>query len=138
MKKLTVMILIVMLVISAVPVHAAANGRFHTDENVIYEREITVTEKGGVFQVGFTTIKFQKDFIDEDQLPVKINVKIYAEDGKKYIEFSPSIPDFNKNVIVITHSYNGLLYDKTLGENIQVRIKQQVLIMEHFSRYAFL
>ena len=137
MKKLTVMILIVMLVISAVPVHAAASGRFHTDENVIYEREITVTEKGGVFQVGFTTIKFQKDFIDEDQLPVKINVKIYAEDGKKYIEFSPSMPDFKKDVIVIVHSYNGLLYDETLGENIQVRIKQQVLIFEHFSRYAF-
>ncbi len=138
MKKLTVMILIVMLVISAVPVHAAANGRFHTDENVIYEREITVTEMGGVFQVGFTTIKFPEGFIDDDQLPVIINVKLYADNGQGYIEFSPSIPDFNKNVIVKFHSYNGLLYDKALGKNIQVRVKQQVLIMEHFSRYAFL
>ncbi len=138
MKKLSVMILIVMLVISAVPVHAADNGRAYSGEDVIYEREITVTEKGGVFQVGFTTIKFPKGFIDKDQLPVTINVKITAVNGIAGIEFTPDIPDFKKEVIVNVHSYNGLIYDETLDKNINVRIKQQKLILEHFSRYAFL
>jgi hypothetical protein len=137
MKKLTVMLLVIMMVFSIVPVNAAQHDPIDTQDKIIYQREITVTERGGVYQVGFVTVKFPKDFIDEDQLPIKINVKITAEDGKAGIEFTPDIPNLNRNVIVNVHSYNGLLYDGTLGRNIRVHVKHQILILEHFSRYAF-
>lgn len=137
MRKLTVMLLVILMVFSVVPVNAAAWSRWDTHDEIIYEREITVTERGGVYQVGFATIKFPADFIDDDQLPIKINVKISAVNGKAGIEFTPDIPSFNRNVTVNVHSYNGLLYDEALGKNIKVHIKHQNLILKHFSRYAF-
>lgn len=137
MKKLLVMLLVLMMVISIVPAHAAQRDHFDTQDKVIYQREITVTEKGGTYQVGFVTVKFPKAFIDENELPIKINVKLTAVDGKAGIEFSPDIPFFNKNVIVIVHPYSGLLYDETLGSNTKVRVRHQILKLEHFSRYAF-
>lgn len=137
MKKLIVMLLVIMMVFSIVPVHAAQYDHFDTQDKIIYQREITVSEKGGVYQIGFVTVKFPKDFIDEGELPIKINVKVTAVDGKAGIEFTPDIPFFNRGVSVNVHPYSGLLYDETQGKNIRVGVKHQILILEHFSRYAF-
>ena len=145
-KKLTaVLVAVVLVVLSFVPAYAAGYGRVgvqkHVQEdvqkNVIYQREIRVTEKGGVFQIGFATVKFPKNFIDDEQLPIKINVEISAVDGVPGIEFSPDIHDFNRDVTVIVHPYRGLLYDKSSGINIPVEIRNQKLYLKHFSRYAF-
>lgn len=152
-KRLTVILVLLMFIFSVMPVSAAnynqinaqncsqINVQNHNYINVqkpiIYKSVINVTKNGGVYQVGFATIIFPKDFIDDDQLPVTINVEISAIDGVAGIEFTPDIPVFNKDVRINVHSYNGLLYEKTLGKNIKVRIKHQMLIVNHFSRYAF-
>lgn len=146
-KKITAILLLMMIVFSTIPAYAAGFGHFDVQESVIqenfiqkdviYKREINVTENGGVYQVGFVTIKFPKDFIDEDQLPVKIKVEISAVNGVAGIEFTPDIPVFNKDVSIKVHSYYGPLYDETSGKNIFVHIKQQMLRVKHFSRYAF-
>jgi hypothetical protein len=127
----------IMLVFSTVPAFAANNAPADVQENIIYQRQIEVTSKGGVYQVGFVTVKFPKDFIDSNQLPVTINVEISAVDGVAGIEFQPDIPEFNKEVTIIVHPYNGQLFDKSVGTNIPVQIINQKMTVEHFSRYAF-
>jgi hypothetical protein len=137
-KKLTFLLVLLMLIFSAMPVFAAAD--YHqTDTNnpVIYKSIINVTQNGGVYRVGFAEIRFPKDFIDADNLPVELNVEISAVNGVAGIEFSPDIPSFDKNVTILVHTYDGLLYDKTLNRNIQVHIRNQKLTVHHFSRYAF-
>lgn len=144
-KKLTVMLVLLILVFSAMPVNAANAGQENTvhgkfiavQEPVIYKSIINVTEKGGIYQVGFVTIKFPENFIDEDQLPVRINVEITASDGVPGISFTPDMPEFNSDVTIHVHSYNGLLYDSVAGKNIWVRVKQDKFDVGHFSRYAF-
>ena len=145
-KKLTaVLVAVVLVVLSFVPAYAAGydrageqkHGWEDVQKSVIYQREIKVTEKGGVFQIGFVTVKFPKNFIYDEQLPIKIKVEISAVNGVPGIEFSPDIHDFNKDVTVIVHPYRGLLYDKSSGINIPVKINNQKLYLEHFSRYAF-
>jgi len=144
-KRLLVILVLLTVVFSAMPVSAAnysqvnvKNDRqFTAQVPVVYKSIINVTKNGGVYQVGFVTIKIPKDFIDKDQLPIKITVKISAVNGEPGIEFTPDIPKFNKKVAVYVHSYKGLLYDSAVGKNIWVRIKQNKFEVEHFSRYAF-
>lgn len=148
-KKLTIILVLLVFILSAVPVYGANNNHdvdFHhytnnyqSDEQnpVIYERDLVVTKAGGIYQVGFTTIMFPGNFIDSDKLPVTIHVEVSSVDGVPGIEFTPDIPSFNKDVIIHVNSYKGLLYDQTLGKNIRQNIHQQNLKVHHFSRYAF-
>jgi hypothetical protein len=126
-----------MFVFTTVPAYAADHDRNDTQNPVIYKSEINVTENGGVYKIGPAMVIFPKDFIDEDRLPAKINVEISAVNGVPGIEFTPDIPDFNREVTIIMHQYEGLLYDKTAGKNIWVHIDNQKLKVKHFSRYAF-
>jgi hypothetical protein len=144
LKKLSAVIIALTLMFSAVPVWAAHDAApMKTDsvtENqgpVIYSSTLNVTEEGGVYKVGFVEIVFKKDFIDPSLLPGSISVEITAVDGVPGIQFSPDIPQFNKEVTIKVDSYSGLLYDKTAGKNIYVNIEKQHLKVEHFSRYAF-
>jgi len=146
LKRLTVILVLLCVLFTAVMPVSAVNdnwvnvkneNRFTVQKPFVYERIINVTENGGVYQVGFVTIKFPKNFIDEDQLPVSIKVKISAVNGEAGIEFTPDIPEFNKNVTIHVHSYNGPLYDTAAGKIIWVRIKQSKFEVKHFSRYAF-
>ena len=136
-KKLTVILVLLMFIFSTIPANAASNDWRSAQAPVVYKSEINVTENGGVYKVGFATIKFPKDFIDDELLPVVIKVEIYADGGKAYIEFAPDIPDLSKDVTISAHTYHGLLYDRASGKNIQVNIKSQKLKVWHFSRYAF-
>ena len=137
LKKLMVILVLLMFIFSTIPAYAASNDWKDAQDPVIYKSEIKVTENGGVYKLGFATIKFPKDFIDDELLPVVVKVEIYAECGTAYIEFTPDIPDFNKAVTISAHAYHGLLYDKAAGKNIRVNIKTQKLKVLHFSRYAF-
>lgn len=136
-KKLTVILVLLMFIFSAIPVSAAGHDWKCAQEPVIYKSQINVTEDGGVYKVGFATIKFPKSFISDERLPLTINVEIYAEGGMAYIEFTPDTPGFSRDVTISAHSYYGLLYDKASGKNIQVRIRSQRFKVGHFSRYAF-
>lgn len=132
LRKLMALMVLLALVMSVVPVSAA-------DNPVVYKATITVTKEGGKFQVGFANIEFKKEFIDQKSLPVTIDVEISAENGKAGIdlEMSPSYPDFCKKVHIRVDNYKGLLYDKAAGKNVEVVVKKQQLIVDHFSRHAF-
>lgn len=136
-KRLTVIVVLLMFLVSTVPAYAADHGQADVQEPVIYERTINVTEDGGVYRVGFTTIRFPKDFIDDEQLNAEIDIKIYMENGVPYIEFNSDLQGFDKAVTINVHSYNGLLYETNPGRNVFIRIKQQTIRVRHFSRYAF-
>lgn len=129
-KKFLALLVVMMMLFATVPAIAA-------EQPVIYSSTITVTERGGSFDVGFATMNFKKEFLEEERLPVTFNVQIYAEDGVSYIEVKPDTEGFLKKVHIDVDAYKGLLYDKAKGQNIKVNIKKQKLVVEHFSRYAF-
>ncbi|HBR03521.1 MAG TPA: hypothetical protein DD738_13030 [Ruminiclostridium sp.] len=150
LKKLTsILLLVIMLACSVIPANAASfdyantqsktiyKSEIYKSKEIIFKKQIEVTEKGGVFQVGFATIKFPKNFIDKKQLPIRLDVEISAVEGVPGIEFTPDLPQFKQPVTVIVHPYKGLLYDHTSKTNIPVRIRNHKLYLEHFSRYAF-
>lgn len=130
-KKRFIILLTFIMVFASMPVLAAA------EEPVIYKDTITVTEDGGRYQIGFVEVEFKKDFLGKGMEPVTFDVEIYAENGLPYIEFSPDAEDFTKKVHIRVDSYEGLLYDKALGENIEVDIQKQQIVTDHFSRYCF-
>lgn len=112
-------------------VEIAANG------SSLIEQTITVTSEKEVFEVGFVTLKFPKELIDSEKLPVAVTVSIYYEDGQSWIEFSPDLGEFEHKVQVKVKGYDGLLYDVSTGQDVLVNIGNQVLMLSHFSRYAF-
>lgn len=133
-KRLLLLFLILTLLIPGMTVSAS-------DEPVIYKDTITVTADGGRYQIGFVNVEFKKDFIDPAMLPATFEVQVYAENyaenGAGYIEFSPDTPEFFKKVHIRIDAYDGLLYDKAKGENIQVSFKKQQIKAEHFSRHRW-
>lgn len=131
MKKRFIILLALIMVFASLPVLAA------TEEPVIYKDTITVTEDGGRYKIGFVEVEFKKEFLEKGMEPITFDVEVYAENGEGYIEFSPDAENFAKRVHIRVDAYNGLLYDKTLGENIQVDINKQHLTTEHFSRICF-
>ncbi|MFZ5967117.1 MAG: hypothetical protein ACOYVK_08070 [Bacillota bacterium] len=130
MKKWILLLLIMALLFTSIPVMAAENP-------IIFKDVITVTDEGGRYQIGFVNIEFKKEFIDESKLPATFGVEVYAENGVAYIEFNPDTPDFFKKVHIRIDKYDGTLYDKATGENIEVHIDKQQIKAEHFSRYSF-
>lgn len=128
-RKVSLFLIVIVLLMTTIP-------SFASEEKVIYKEIITVTEDGGKFNIGFTEVKFKKNFIEKDRLPKTFEVKIYAENGQAYIEFLPDTSGFKKDVIIKVNEYKGLLYDIALGKNIEVNIKKQKIKAEHFSRYC--
>ncbi len=139
MKKLIILFTAVLLAFSfSLSVYAKEKNQNHnSDSPLIIEEEITVTNEGGTFEVGFASIKFKKGFLNDDALPITFTVSIYAEDGEVYIEFSPDVEAFLSDVKVKATSFEGYLYDVSLEENILIQIKTQSLKVEHFSRYCW-
>lgn len=129
-KKLLLVFLVIVLLIPGMSATAST-------EPLVYKDTVTVTKDGGIFQVGFASIEFKKDYIDSDMLPATFEVQIYAENGTVYIEFSPDTPNFFKKVHIRADAYNGLLYDAAKGTNVEVSVKKQQVHAKHFSRYAF-
>ena len=129
-KRVLLLSVIALMMFSAIPVLAASNP-------VVYQNTLTVTAAGGKYEVGFVTLEFKKDFLDPEMLPATFEVSIYADDGIGYIEFSPDTPDFAKKVHIKVAAYQGPLFDKALGENIDITIKRQQLLVDHFSAYSF-
>ena len=138
-SKPVMVILVILLILTLSPVIASAKtmGTEVPEAPVTFEETIVVTEDGGTFDVGFTKIKFPKDCLDDENLPLVVDVEIYAEDGIVYIEFSPDVDEFNSTVKITASKYEGFIYDRAAGENIYVKIPKQKLWVTHFSRYCF-
>jgi len=130
MKKLLALFLVIALLLPTTVLAAS-------DSPAIYKSTITVTAEGGRYQIGFINVEFKKDFLKSDVLPATFEVKVYAENGRGYIEFSPSTPNFFKKVHIRVDAYKGLLYDVAKGENIQVDYKKKQVLVDHFSRYCW-
>lgn len=129
MKKIT-LLMTLLIVLTAMPVLAA-------EEPVLYKETITVTADGGIYQIGFVEVEFKKEFLGKNMEPVTFDVEVYAENGQAYIEFSPDAENFAKKVHIRANSYQGLLYDKALGQNIEIEVANQQIVTDHFSRYCF-
>jgi len=107
------------------------------DYVVIFEGTVEVDNSMTKFEVGFVTVTFKKNFLDEELYPITFDVEIYAENGLVYIEFNPSVEHFFKDVKIHASAYEGYIYDIATGENIYVEVPNQILKVEHFSRYCF-
>lgn len=129
-KKLLLLVAIFSLILSILPVTAASMP-------VIYKKTITITEDGGRYQIGFINVEFKKDFLEKEKLPYTLEIQVYAENGKGYVEFSPGTSDFLKKVHIRVDAYKGQLYDIAKSENIKVNIKKVNILVDHFSRYCF-
>lgn len=130
LKRFVILLAVLALVLTGIPVFAA-------EQPAVYEDTITVTAEGGRYKIGFTELEFKKSFMKPEALPATFDVKIYAENGTAYIEFSPSVPDFCKKVHIRANAFRGVLYDTAAGKNVEVKVKKQQILAEHFSRYAF-
>jgi len=130
LKKLGIlMVLLLVLFTSIIPVSA-------NEEPITYKRTVTVTNEGGIYQVGFATVEFKKDFI-KGQLPVTFDIEIYADNGEFGIQILPHEECLDKPVHVRVDSFEGYIYDTAVGGNVKANIKKQQLILKHFSRFAF-
>lgn len=141
-KFLSGLILAVML-ISGVPALAAQghNDNYVTsyiaNDNMIFERTVTVTENGGSFEVGFVTVRFQKNFLPINQYPKTFTLRVCARDGEVGIEASPDTNSFLKPVLIKVNKYKGYLYDEVTDENVFTSVKKQTIVAKHFSWYRF-
>ncbi len=138
-RKPILVALVILLILTLSPVVASAKTERNTESKapVTFEDTIEVTANGGNFKVGFAKIKFFKDCLDDEDLPLLIDVEIYAENGTVYIEFTPDVDAFNRPVFILSKLYKGYIYDKATGENIYVEIPPQGIWVNHFSRYCF-
>lgn len=136
-KLLLVTLLSVTLLLGLTVSHTYAAPK----ESLLYLDELTETftvdEKGGHFDIGFTTVIFRNGFLDEDELPITFEVKLYAENGEVFIEFTPDVEVFEKEVIVHVFAFEGYIYDVATGEYVFVDISNNVFKVEHFSRYCY-
>lgn len=138
-QKPMLLVLALIMLLTFIPVSAMAKSHDVADiqEPITYEETFTVTEKGGNFEIGFVQLQFKKGFLDEN-LPLVLDVKIYAENGVVFIDFSPDVSEFKKDVKIKAHKFDGYIYDVATGENIYINLPQQHFYVSHFSRYCFI
>ncbi len=135
---LIALVLIILLTFSPVLVQAKSHDVSDNQESITYEETFTVTEKGGNFKIGFVKVQFKKDFLEDEYLPLVIGIQLYAENGLVYIDFSPDVIEFKKDIKIKTATFKGYIYDKAKGENIYVELPSQTFYVSHFSRYCFI
>jgi len=116
LKKSLLLSMVILLLLSLSPALAAKQktnvsiSNSELNEPVIFQKEILATDEGEKFQVGFVRIDFKKDFIEEENLPITFEIKVYAENGEVYIEFNPSVDVLTKMLkftlltIVVTYT----------------------------------
>ncbi|MTI70586.1 MAG: hypothetical protein FH751_10095 [Firmicutes bacterium] len=126
-KRVLSLMLVAILLFASVPAFAQENP-------VVYKETITVTEDGGRYEIGFINVEFKKGTLDSTKT---FEVKVYSENGKGYIEFSPDADNFNKKVHIKVKKYEGLIYDKVLNKNIEIDVSPQQILVDHFSRYCY-
>lgn len=92
---------------------------------------ITVTEKGGKYDFGFIDASFKNGWLTDS---ITFDVSIYAENGIAYIEFSPDVEKFLKDVHIKVKKSVVTLYEVTTGEMVTIEINRYNFKAKHFSR----
>lgn len=108
-----------------------------TDQHTLFEETVTLKNKNTKVDIGFVTVVFKKNFIPEDMYPITFDITLYAEDGKVYIEFSPDVDEFLKDVVIHVNPYQGYIYDVATDEYIFIDVPQIRMKVPHFSRWCF-
>lgn len=143
MKKTNVLIktfsvlLLLLLMFGTSSLHTVDAKKNDFDEKPLFTETITLDNETSKFDVGFIRVDFKKNFIPEEMYPITFEVKVYAENGKAYIEFEPDVEIFFKDVTIHVHAYEGFLYDVALDEYVYVEIPNSVFKVPHFSRWCF-
>ncbi len=130
--------LIMLLTFSPVLAQAKSHDVSVNQDPITYEETFTVTETGGNFKIGFATVQFKRNFLDETDLPLDLDVQIYAENGVVYIEFNPDVIEFERDVKIKANKFEGYIYDRGTKKNIYIEIPGQTFFVSHFSRYCFI
>ena len=96
---------------------------------------ITVTEDGGKYDFGNVELAFNKDSIEQGMQPVTFTISFYAENGVAYIDITPSVEQFAKDVKIKVDKAEIEMFDITTGKTIKVKLVNYNFKVEHFSRY---
>lgn len=108
------------------------------DGKILFTETVTIENETTKFDIGFVRVDFKKNAIPEDMYPITFEVELYAEDGEIYIEFSPDVEDFLKDVTIHVHAYEGFIYDVSVDEYVYVDVPNFVFKVPHFSRWCFI
>lgn len=103
---------------------------------------ITVTEDGGRYDFGNVELTFKKDSMEKGMQPVTFTVAFYAENGVPYIDISPSVDQFARDVKIKVEKGEVALYvvekGETTGETTNIDFENYTFKVEHFSRYSLM
>ena len=134
-KKFASFILILAMVLSFTTVFADAQ-----QAPEVYT--ITVTEDGGRYDFGNVELTFKKDSMEKGMQPVTFTVAFYAENGVPYIDISPSVDQFARDVKIKVEKGEVALYvvekGETTGETTNIDFENYTFKVEHFSRYSLM
>lgn len=131
MKKLIVGILIICMIFSLSSFAFADSGLSAPEEY-----QITVTSKGGTFDFGDVSVQFLNGFMGKDAAPITFTVYLYSENGTPYIEFTPSVEKFVKDVHINVKKSTRAFYDIVTEKTINIHLDSYHFKVEHFSRYS--
>ena len=115
----------------------AKSSKRNSSQQVLINETITLLNKNSHFDVGFVRVDFKKNTLPEDAYPITFDVKVYAEDGQVFIEFTPDVDEFFKDVKITVSNYEGFIYDVGTDEYVYVDIHRTVFSVSHFSRWCF-
>ncbi|MBN2522125.1 MAG: hypothetical protein JXB24_02575 [Bacteroidales bacterium] len=134
-QKPILVALIAILILTLSPIVVSAKT-VEPEFQDYYTETFVVTNEGGSYDIGFTTVKFKKNCLSDGLIEI-LTVEIYAEDGAVYIEFTPDIDYFAKDVQIHASAWSGFLLDRATGELVYFELPNQVFKVSHFSRYCF-
>lgn len=131
MKKLLTSILIICMIFSLSSFTFADPGLTAPEEY-----QITVTSKGGIFDFGDVSVQFLNGFLGKDAAPITFTVYLYSENGTPYIEFTPDVEKFVKDVHINVKRSTRTFYDIITKDTIKIHLDSYHFKVEHFSRYS--
>lgn len=136
--KLTIVALFALVLFSTTNLNTIdAKGKTQSEQKVLFNETITITNKTSKFDIGFVRVQFIKNSLAEEAYPITFDVSVYAENGELFIEFDPDVEVFFKDVIIHVYKYDGFIYDVALDDFIYVEVPNSVFKVPHFSRWCF-
>ena len=99
---------------------------------------ITVTEEGGKYNFSNVELTFKKDSMQKGMQPVTFTVTFYTENGVPYIDISPSVNQFARDVKIKVQKGEIKMYDIATDETVNIELENYNFKVEHFSRYVLM
>lgn len=135
--KLVFTLTLIVALFATTNLHTIDAKQKEIKQQVLFEETIVLSNHTSHFEVGFVRVDFKKNALPDEAYPITFEVKLYAEDGEIYIEFSPDVEEFFKDVKIHVFAFDGYIYDVSLEEFIYVEVPNFVFKVDHFSRWCF-